>query len=98
MFTQNRYKLRIVSIFYAVFTSLKDLFFLLFFPDKIMYILNIVSAIKKMNVNELRDFIFANYCKQIGLDLLKKAIIIYYSVRHLKKTIAACNQMKRKNN
>ena len=31
-----------------------------------MYILNIASAIKKMRVNEIRDFIFENYYKQIG--------------------------------
>ena len=32
----------------------------------IMHILNIASTIKKMSVNELRDFIFENYYKQIG--------------------------------
>ena len=26
--------------------------------------MNIASAIKKMTVNELRDFIFGNYCKR----------------------------------
>ena len=31
-----------------------------------MYILNIASAIKKMSVNELRDFTFGNYNKPIG--------------------------------
>ena len=30
-----------------------------------MYILNIARAIKKMSVNELRDFIFENYYKRI---------------------------------
>ena len=34
------------------------------FPNIIMYILNIASAIKKMTANELRDFIFENYLKQ----------------------------------
>ena len=33
-----------------------------------MYILNIAIAIKKMTVNELRDFIFENYCKQTGFE------------------------------
>ena len=33
-----------------------------------MYTLNIVSAINKMTVNELRDFIFENYHKRIGFD------------------------------
>ena len=31
-----------------------------------MYILSIVSVIKKMLVNELRDFIFENHYKRIG--------------------------------
>ena len=31
-----------------------------------MYILNIASAIKKMPVNELRDFIFENYYERTG--------------------------------
>ena len=39
-----------------------------------MYILNITSAIKKMAVNEIRDFIIGNYSKQIGF--LKKTFII----------------------
>ena len=33
-----------------------------------MYILNIASAIKKKSVNEVRGFIFENYCKQIGFS------------------------------
>ena len=31
-----------------------------------MYTLNIAKAIKKMPINEIRDFIFENYYKQIG--------------------------------
>ena len=31
-----------------------------------MYILNIASAMKKMTVNELRDYILENYYKWIG--------------------------------
>ena len=30
-----------------------------------MYILNIASAIKKMSVNEIRDFYFENYYNRI---------------------------------
>ena len=30
-----------------------------------MYILNIARAVKKMFVNEIRDFLFENYYKQI---------------------------------
>ena len=31
-----------------------------------MYILNIARAIKKISANEIRDFIFENYHKNIG--------------------------------
>ena len=31
-----------------------------------MYILNIHSAIKKMTISELKDFIFENYCRRLG--------------------------------
>ena len=30
-----------------------------------MYIMNIARDVKKMSVNEMRDFIFENYCKRI---------------------------------
>ena len=33
-----------------------------------MYVLNSVRAIKKMSVNEIKDFIFENYYKRIGLS------------------------------
>ena len=39
-----------------------------------MYILNIARAIKKMSVNEIRDFIFENYYKRI--ELLRKTVIM----------------------
>ena len=39
-----------------------------------MYFLNIVKAMKKMSVIEIRDFIFENYKKRIGF--LRKAVII----------------------
>ena len=59
-----------------------------------MYILNIASAIKKMSVNELRDFIFENYYKQISFVEDRS----YYSMKHLKKRfVVACNQINRKN-
>ena len=31
-----------------------------------MYMLNITRTIKKMSINEIRDFIFENYYKRIG--------------------------------
>ena len=46
-----------------------------------MYILNIVSAIKKMPVNEIRDSIFTNYYRRIGFSKKNS----YYSMKHLKK-------------
>ena len=48
-----------------------------------MYILNFASAIKKMAVNELREFTFENYYKQIGF--VKESS--YYSMKSLKKNI-----------
>ena len=47
-----------------------------------MYTLNINRAIKKMFVNEIRDFIFENYYKQIGILRKKKS---YYSIKRLKR-------------
>ena len=59
-----------------------------------MYILNITSALKKMSVNELRDFIFENYYKRIGFVKERS----YYSMKRLKKRFAvACKQINRKN-
>ena len=46
-----------------------------------MYILNIASAIKKMTINELRDFICDNYYKGIGFAKENS----YYSMKHQNK-------------
>ena len=46
-----------------------------------MYILNIASAIKKMSVNEIRDFIFETFQKRIGF--FKE--YSYYSMKYKKK-------------
>ena len=51
----------IISIFLC---SLIHLYKAIFFPNTIIYTLNIASAMKKMIVNELRDL--DNYCKRIG--------------------------------
>ena len=60
-----------------------------------MNILNISRAIKKMSVNEIRDFIFENYYKRIEFSKENS----YYSMKRLKKRfIVACKQIKRKNN
>ena len=44
-----------------------------------MYIQNIARAIKKMTVNEIRDFLFENYYKQIGFSEENS----YYSLKRL---------------
>ena len=51
-----------------------------------MYILNIARAIKKMPVNEIRDFIFEDYYKRIGFSKENS----YYSVENQKKVIYNC--------
>ena len=51
-----------------------------------MYILNIAKAIKKMSINEIRDFIFKNYCKRTGFSKESS----YYSMKRLKKKISCC--------
>ena len=33
-----------------------------------MYVLNITKVIKKMSINEIEDFRFANYYKRIGIS------------------------------
>ena len=46
-----------------------------------MCILNLARAIKKVLVNEIRDFIFENFCNRIGFSKENS----YYSVEHLKR-------------
>ena len=61
-----------------------------------MYILNINRAIKKISVNEIRDFIFENYHKRMGFSKENS----YYSMKLLKKKkrfLVACKQINRKN-
>ena len=43
--------------------------------------LNIAKAIKKMSVNEVKDFIFENYYQRIGFSKVNR----YYSMKLLKK-------------
>ena len=59
-----------------------------------MYTLNIVRAIKKMSVNEIRDFIFENYYKQNGFSKENS----YYTLKRLKKKrfTVACKKINRK--
>ena len=54
-----------------------------------MYILNIASAIKKMSVNEIKDFSFENYYKQIGFSKEN----CYYSMKHQKKQILLATKL-----
>ena len=46
-----------------------------------MYILNIASTVKYMSIDEIKDFIFENYYKQIGFSEESS----YYSMKRLKK-------------
>ena len=46
-----------------------------------MYILNITKAMKKMSVDEIKDFIFENYYKRIGFSKENS----YYSMKRLKR-------------
>ena len=46
-----------------------------------MYTLNTATAIKKISVNEIRDFIFENYYKRIPFSKENS----YYSMKHLKR-------------
>ena len=59
-----------------------------------MYTLNIVRAIKKMSVNEIRDFIFENYYKLNGFSKENS----YYTLKRLKKKrfTVACKKINRK--
>ena len=54
-----------------------------------MYILNIVSAIKKMTIKELRDVIYKTIIDE--LDFLKKTVIIQWNIR--RKNICYCLQL-----
>ena len=59
-----------------------------------MHILNIASAIKKMSVNELKEFIFENYYKRIRF--IKKKILFDKTLEK-KRFVFACKQINRKN-
>ena len=58
------------------------------FPNIIMYILNVVSAIQKMSIKELKKCVFENYHQQMRFAKEKS----YYSMKHHKKRFTiACN-------
>ena len=48
-----------------------------------MYILNIAKAIKKISVNEIKDFIFENYYKRIVFSKENSS----YSMEYLKEKV-----------
>ena len=56
-------------------------FCLICLPYIVILTLNVASAINKMTVNEVRDFIYENYYKRIGFAKESS----YYSMKHLKK-------------
>ena len=49
-----------------------------------MYILNIARAIKRVSINEIRDFVFENCYERIGFIGFPKENS-YYSMKYLKK-------------
>ena len=55
--------------------------YFLYFLYIIMYSLKIAGALKQMSVNEIRDVIFENYYKQVGVSKED----CYYSIKRLKK-------------
>ena len=58
-----------------------DFFCFFNFFNIIMYVLNITSALKKMTVNELRDFVLENHYKRIGFSEEN----CYCSMKHQQK-------------
>ena len=76
-----------------IFNHCKTFFFFFFytflhFSNRIMYILNIASTIRKMTINELRDVIFENYYR--GIEFSEENS--YHSMKHLKKrSTIVCN-------
>ena len=48
-----------------------------------MYILNILSATKKITIKEMKDFIFENYYRRIGFPKENT----YYSIKQKKKEL-----------
>ena len=42
----------------------KTIFFAVYFPNIMIYILNVVTAIKNMTIKEREDFIYENYYKK----------------------------------
>ena len=56
------------QFFYVIYSSILAIFIGFLLPSVIMYILNIARTIKKMTVNELRDFIFEKYYRRIGFS------------------------------
>ena len=82
-----------LSHFYAIFSSLYDLFFFVHFLCFPIY--NNVypkhyQSCKKMSANDIREFIFENYYKRIGFS--KEGS--YYSMKRLKRKIFCCSLTK----
>ena len=54
-----------------------------------MYILDILSAIKKMLIKKLKDLIFKNYYRQVGLTKESS----YYSLKHKKDLLLLATKL-----
>ena len=68
-----------------------------------MHTLNIIKTIKKISANDIRDFIFENYYKQIGvskeesccsLKRLKKEKLLFLANKLIKNRPNPCNAKK----
>ena len=59
-----------------------------------MYILNTSKAMKKMSINEIKEFIFENYYKRIWFSKESSYCLMK---RLKKKKIVACKEINRKN-
>ena len=66
--------------------SYKNDFEIFCFPIMVMYILNIVRAIKKKTIKELKEFIFENYHQRMGFARENS----YCSMKHQEKKIYNC--------
>ena len=67
------------------FLSLSDNFLSFLFSNILLNIINVASAIKRISVNEIRDFVFENYYKQIRFS--KKTVIIQWNISNRCKYI-----------
>ena len=84
-YSLNHYTLLTVYAIYCLYRSFFESFC---FPNTTMYVLNKVSATKKITAEELKDFIFKNSYQRIGFAKEN----CYYFMKHWNKKIYNCLQ------